>query len=72
MEVIGFFALCILMLYPTGVALLFFVATVPAYSIGGMPNGWFGRIATLIGCAIVAYGWYKLFQYAPFHIALNK
>lgn len=71
MKVIGFFAICVMMLWPTILALLFFVDSSGKYNIGGVPNSWLKRVGSVAACLFVGYLWFRVYQLAPIQIEMK-
>lgn len=71
MDIIGFIACCIILVYLSiGWCLLAF-NTLGEFNIGGAPNTFKGRLMTFIFLAIIVNGWYMVLQRSPFTVTIN-
>lgn len=71
MAIIGWAALCGIMMYLSIMCMLVFVNCAGDWNIGGVPNSFLTRTLAWAFVFVVGGGWYEVFELAPFTITLN-
>jgi uncharacterized membrane protein len=72
MEIIGFIACVVILIYVTFVWFFCAPFTMGKWNMGGVPNTWTDRLMMLVFLAVIAMGWYMAFANAPFTIVVTK
>lgn len=71
MAIIGFLFLIVVLIYFTVSYFVVFLNVMGAYNIGGVPNTWKARIATLLAGAALMWVWQEVLLVSPFEVIIK-
>jgi len=72
MAIIGFIAVCVVLLYLTGAYVIVFLNTMGEYNIGGVPNTLMSKVITAIAGAVLWWLWTEALSHSPFDIIIKQ